>query len=267
MINKIEKKLKKDEKILWKKCEIKNYIPRLVFAIVSLSIIALVVPIIFIFIFKDLPGGFFSLISILGLIYGILGFSIIIVIVFFRQGMKEAGIKLKDLKSYETCYILTNKRWIQKDQKLLLKTYTPKTTIFGESISREKDITSVPLSFISGIFPHKFRFKYHIHILVEGMTPRRWPIELGVKVNSKGYQELWTLLQQLIEFKRSEYVKSLKGRIYYREAEKPRLKRAHEIRDMFEPDKKEESILIFCPHCGKELDGTKTFCKYCGKEV
>ena len=155
-MERIKQFLQDDEYILWKKCQVKNYLIRIPLVIFLLGIIISSIALFFwyipnwegtsyIFYTNIEVNPIISYLIILSIFYT---FIIIVLGDFFREFKKfskKLDLKLIDLKSYTEIYILTNKRWIQKE---LNYSYLIDDSKFSPDIlCRIKDMTFIDLNY------------------------------------------------------------------------------------------------------------------------
>ena len=118
--------LQEDEYILWKKCQVKNYLIRIPLVIFLLGIIISSIALFFWYIpnwegtsyilYTNIEvNPIISYLIILSVFYTAIIIALGVFIRDFKKGTKKLDLKLIDLKSYNEIYILTNKRWIQKE--------------------------------------------------------------------------------------------------------------------------------------------------------
>ncbi len=105
-------------------------------------------------------------------------------------------LKLIDLKSYTEIYILTNKRWIQKE---LNYSYLIDDSKFSPDIlCRIKDMTFIDLNYFKIVLIQKKRSYYIIFYCINEPNNEDFNQKIFLKVNIKEYNDLIIRLSKLI---------------------------------------------------------------------
>lgn len=128
-------------------------------------------------------------------------YSVIIIVLgdFFREFKKiskKLDLKLIDLKNYNEIYILTNKRWIQKE---LNYSYLIDDSKFSPDIlCRIKDMTFIDLNNFKIASLQKRRSQYIIFYCINEPNNEDFNQKIFLKVNIKEYNDLIIHLSKLI---------------------------------------------------------------------
>ena len=145
----------------------------------------------------------------------LLAFNLIFFIIFIVElystlrDKKKGKLKWRDLKKYKTIAILTDKRWIQKDLRVM---YIKDEENGIERIQHYKDVVIVKLEFIKFIqiteFKELGKWKYNISLYLSYDKKKQKNNYLGLNFSSKiQFQTLFENLQHLIKTKNEEIEK------------------------------------------------------------
>ena len=212
---KIEALLGENEKILWKKVEVKNYLYRIPIAFTLLGLLVVLIALFFWYV-PSWEGHFydpifhieippiFIYISILSIFYGATIFAVIIAIIEMKKGLKKNNAKLKDLINYEKASVLTTKRWFKKDamSRFLINEASYKEEI----LEFENDIVIVYLNSIQKFFAHKHRMHYTISLYVNDVA-------INFKIKNDDFNQIITILREILDINGEEPQKE--GTMYY----------------------------------------------------
>ena len=199
--------LQEDEYILWKKCQVKNYLIRIPLVISLLVIIIISIALFFWYIpnWEGTSYIFYTNIEINPITSYLIILSIfytVIIIVLgdffreFKKSTKKLDLRLIDLKNYNEIYILTNKRWIQKE---LSYSYLIDDSKFSPDIlCRIKDMMFIDLNNLKITSIQKGRSQYIISFCINEPSHEDFNQKILLKVNIKEYNELIIHLNKLI---------------------------------------------------------------------
>jgi hypothetical protein len=199
--------LQEDECILWKKCQVKNYLIRIPLVIFLLGIIITSIALFFWYI-PNWEGTFYifytnieinpiiSYLIVLSIFYTGITIALGVFIRDFKKGTKKLDLKLIDLKNYNEIFVLTNKRWIQKE---LNYSYLIDDSKFSPDIlCRIKDMTFIDLNNLKIASLQKRRSQYTIFFCINEPSNEDFNQKFLLEVNIKEYNELIIHLNKLI---------------------------------------------------------------------
>ncbi len=206
-MERIKQFLQDDEYILWKKCQVKNYLIRIPLVISLLGILITSIALFFWYI-PGWEGTFYIFntnievnpiiiyLSILSIFYT----GIIIVLGdFFREFKKynkKLDLKLIDLKNYNEIYILTNKRWIQKELKYSFLIDDSKFS--PDILYRIKDVMFIDLNNFKIASIQKRRSQYTIFFCINNPNNKDFNQKIFLNLNIKEHNDLIIHLSKLI---------------------------------------------------------------------
>ena len=199
--------LQDDEHILWKKCQVRNYLIRIPLVISLLGIIITSIALFFwyipnwegtsyIFNTNIEVNPIISYLIILSIFY------IVIIIVLgdffreFKKSTKKLDLRLIDLKNYNEIYILTNKRWIQKELKYSF--FIDDSKFSPDILYRIKDMMFIDLNNFKIASIQKRRSQYIIFFCINEPNNEDFNQKILLKVNIKEYNDLIVHLSKLI---------------------------------------------------------------------
>ncbi len=201
----IKQFLHDDEYILWKKCQVKNYLIRFPLVISLLGIIIISIALFFwyipiwegtFYVFKIEFNPIIFYLSILSIFYT----AIIIVLGdFFREfkkSTKKLDLKLIDLKNYDEIYILTNKRWIQKE--LNYSFLIDDSKFSPDILYRIKDVMFIDLNNFKIASIQKRRSQYTIFFCINNPNNKDFNQKIFLNLNIKEHNDLIIHLSKLI---------------------------------------------------------------------
>lgn len=114
----------------------------------------------------------------------------------FKKGTKKLDLKLIDLKNYNEIYILTNKRWIQKE---LNYSFLIDDSKFSPNIlNRIKDMMFIDLNYFKIASIQKRRSHYIIFYCIKEPNNEDFNQKILLKVNIQEYNDLIVHLRKLI---------------------------------------------------------------------
>ncbi len=206
-MERIKQFLQDDEYILWKKCQVKNYLIRIPLVISLLGILITSIALFFWYI-PGWEGTFYIFntnievnpiiiyLSILSIFYT----GIIIVLGdFFREFKKynkKLDLKLIDLKNYDEIYILTNKRWIQKE--LNYSFLIDDSKFSPDILYRIKDVMFIDLNNFKIASIQKRRSQYTIFFCINNPNNKDFNQKIFLNLNIKEHNDLIIHLSKLI---------------------------------------------------------------------
>ncbi len=206
-MERIKQFLQDDEYILWKKCQVKNYLIRIPLVISLLGILITSIALFFWYI-PGWEGTFYIFntnievnpiiiyLSILSIFYT----GIIIVLGdFFREFKKynkKLDLKLIDLKNYNEIYILTNRRWIQKELKYSFLIDDSKFS--PDILYRIKDVMFIDLNNFKIASIQKRRSQYTIFFCINNPNNKDFNQKIFLNLNIKEHNDLIIHLSKLI---------------------------------------------------------------------
>ena len=206
-MERIEQFLQDDEYILWKKFEVKNYLIRIPIVIFLLGVIITGIALFFWYIpsWEGTSYLFFTNIeinpiiiyfSILSIFYTAIIIVIGISIREFKKGTKKLDLKLIDLKEYNEVYILTNKRWIQKE--LNYSFLIDDSKFSPDILNRIQDMMFIDLNYFKIASIQKRRSQNIIFYCINDPNNEDFKQKIVIKVNNKEYADLIIHLRKLI---------------------------------------------------------------------
>lgn len=199
--------LQDDEYILWKKCQVKNYLIRIPLVISLLGIIIISIALFFWYI-PNWEGTFYLFytnievnpiifyLSIVSIFYTIIIIVLGIFLREFKKGTKKLDLKLIDLKNYNEIYILTNKRWIQKE--LNYSFLIDDSKFSPDILNRIKDMMFIDLNYFKIASIQKRRSQNIILYCINDPNNEDFIQKILLKVNDKEYNDLIIHLRKLI---------------------------------------------------------------------
>jgi len=187
----IKQFLIKDEQILWEKYEIKNYLGRFLIAIFFLILIFVAV-------------GFFSWFSIFVSVffYIFAGGVIVYATINTKRTLKKYNLRLTDLIHYNA-YILTNKRWIQKNNRILVELDQLGYPV--ETLKPVNNVLFIPLKLFDNIAIRKIREKYKISIFFNSPNKDRILLLVTLRLELEEYNHLISNLKQVLNTNKIEF--------------------------------------------------------------
>ena len=199
--------LQEDEYILWKKCQVRNYLIRFPLVISLLGIIITSIALFFWYIpnWEGISYIFYTNIEVNPIISYLIILTIFytaIIIVLgdflreFKKSTKKLDLKLIDLKNYNEIYILTNKRWIQKE--LTYSFLIDDSKFSPDILYRIKDMMFIDLNNFKIESIQKRRSHYTIFFCINEPSNEDFNQKISLKVNIKEYNDLINHLNKLI---------------------------------------------------------------------
>jgi hypothetical protein len=197
--------LQDDEYILWKKCQVKNYLIRIPLVISLLGILITGIALFFwyipgwegtFYIFNIEVNPIIIYLSILSIFYT--GIIIVLGDFFreFKKGTKKLDLKLIDLKNYDEIYVLTNKRWIQKELKYSFLIDDSKFS--PDILYRIKDVMFIDLNNFKIASIQKRRSQYTIFFCINNPNNKDFNQKIFLNLNIKEHNDLIIHLSKLI---------------------------------------------------------------------
>jgi len=184
--------LQDDENILWKKCQVKNYLIRIPLVISLLGIIITSIALFFWYIpsWEGISYIFYtnieinpiiSYLIILSIFYTAIIIALGVFLREFKKGTKKLDLKLIDLKNYNEIYILTNKRWIQKE--LNYSFLIDDSKFSPDILYRIKDMMFIDLNNFKIASIQKRRSQYTIFFCINEPSNEDFNQKISLKLN------------------------------------------------------------------------------------
>lgn len=162
-----------------------------------LSMISVCSYLLIILISRIILEGIFSFMIII--IFFILGFFIIGPLLMLDDHFKTLKRdyrreKLKDLKYYENCYVLTNKRWIEKSQEFFDLDYRE---FVDYSVEKREDVIYIDLSRVYAVY--HVSEKSHFSVFFK-FNPEREELFIGSTIPFDKSLDIMKKLENILDF-------------------------------------------------------------------
>ncbi len=256
MIDEIKKNLPKDEKILWEQVKFRNVFRRMVLGPFFIILIVIVINLFFwvVSVGTGNPSGFIYFVILFD---GLIGGIFFGAIVFSYRRTKEFGYHLEDLIHYERITIITNRRFIQRDQKYWAKLNTPQT--IAELGGKVRDIMYLNLDLVERVIVYQFKVNTTIQLwLYRNMVPSG-PNMVEFSLKNEELSEFWNIFKNLIALEIDVVDSTDTIHFFYRVG----VSAAKEV--VLTKNLHEKAL--FCPHCGEKIDEGRVHCNFCGKKL
>ncbi|TFF99763.1 MAG: hypothetical protein EU541_04145 [Promethearchaeota archaeon] len=207
----IKNRIEKDEKILWQKKQVYNFKRKLIisyiFIIIFLTIFLGLLALFFWYVPSwnitfFLPSSnieidpLFIFLIILFIFIGIAVFAVGYSIYLLKQLFQNLNLKISNLASYNLIYILTNKRWIQKDWTSFLG--FDYRSIAKDHFSQISDVIFIDLSIIEKATIKRGRNNCIIRFYIKNVENSSELYLFKVKFELSYYQKFKNSLSNLI---------------------------------------------------------------------
>jgi len=210
----IKKKfISNDEEILWEHSEEKDLLKEIIVHLIIGIFLMIFLITVIIIISRTLEWLSWYVVLLLSVIPILLFVRTILVAKKdYSDKLNKLQISRKELRNYENVYILTNKRWIQKDYDLNFNIDISKYT--KGALERKKDIVFVNLEKIQVIYTVEDK-KYMIAFYIDYDEENLEETYLGVWLSPEEFKKVMKILKKVIPIEK-EKLDKFGATVYFR---------------------------------------------------